>query len=152
MSWAIDDDDIDKGGELAEEGPHPGVRIGYAVLKRSASGAQMVNLALVNSENRVLAFDNIMMEGKGLNIGLKKLKTIGLAHRNDDDTGWKIPDVEEWNQAMPFTVYLKHEVFNSKTSAKPDFNATEAFGYESEGDMPESAQDRSGEVDDDIPF
>lgn len=149
MSWTIDDSDIPDGGGLPPEGPHHGCTIADAQLKRSNGGDQMVKVCIAQGD-RIIVWDHIMMEGKGLGIGIKKLESIGLALRGGDDK-WQIPDVEEWTSVEKFTVQVKHEDWNGKPSAKVDFD-TPGFGYGPDpGNATEAEPDASDE-DDDIPF
>lgn len=156
MSWHFNDDEMDN---LATEGPHEG-RISSAALTKSTNGEAMVKIKITNSAGQLLAWDNIMLEGRGLNIGVKKLSVLGIANRSRDGQGWDIPDVERWTGCPPFIVHLKHEEFRNKVSAKVDFDAP-GFGYEelaaaSHRDPVETLPDpnpiEDDGDDDDIPF
>ena len=151
--WHFDDDELDS---LAAEGPHSGAIISEAELTHSSGGDAMVKLTITDPRGKLLAWDNIMLEGRGLNIGIKKLSVLRIATRSADGNGWDIPDVEKWTLSPPFIVTLKHEDFNGKTSAKVDFDAP-GFGYEAVfTDAPptikEAPDQPSVEDEDDIPF
>jgi len=150
--WHFDDDELDS---LAAEGPHAGAVISEADLKRCRTGEAMVLIKITDPQGGLLVWDNIMLEGRGLNIGIKKLSALGIATRSADSNGWDIPDVESWTSCPPFIVTLKHEEFNGKMSAKVDFNAP-GFGYEAvfvDESAGEGVTDKPAANDEeDIPF
>lgn len=110
--------------------------------KYSQSGDPMFNVAFKDvSTGHRLCFDTIMMGGRGMGIGHKKLLILGVVAEGEKEF-----DVEAHQLLGKRAVLtLKHETFNGKTNAKPDFKANAGFGYE-----PESAWVVA--VDDDNPF
>jgi len=148
MGFRINNEDVPETG-MPEEGKHVDAVIADATLKRSHAGDQMVNVCIAKDGSKeILVYDNIMLGGKGLGIGLAKLQAIGLAVRDDD--GWDVEDVEAWAGQRCFTVHIKHGEFNGRKRAEVDFDAPN-FGYEKQ--EPGNDDERTApDEDDDIPF
>ena len=75
-----------------------------------------------------LCFDVIMMGGRGIGIGHKKLIQLGVVEDGEDN--YEVDAHQLIGKRCVLT--LKHETYNKKTNAKPDFEANETFGYEPE--------------------
>jgi hypothetical protein len=95
------------------------------------SGDPMFNVAFKDVQTgKLLCYDTIMMGGRGVGIGHKKLIVLGVVD----------PDAEEWDVEAIHLVgrrvnlTIKHEEYTgndgkAKTTCKVDFDANDSFGY-----------------------
>lgn len=159
MGWEFDDSEVQ--GDLPDEGVHLAI-LHAAVLGRSAKGEQKIDLEFRDDDSRFLCYDTVMMEGRGLGIGVKKLQQLGVATRDEERGLWTVQDAETWpGNVVWLTLY--HEEYNGKTRAKVKFHM-EGFGYKAvedndveDNDTPPGSAaargvDPEGTADEDIPF
>ena len=124
MAWEFDEKEVQVG--LPEEGEHLAY-LHRATLGRSTKGEEKAELEFQSDGGGFLCYDTVMLEGKGLGIGLKKLQQLGVARKDEERGKWTVDDIEEWTgRSVCLTIH--HEEFNGKTRAKVDFQA-EGFGY-----------------------
>lgn len=148
MSWEFDDSEVQ--GGLADEGQHRAY-LQHVELGRSAKGEEKANLTWQRQDGGFLCYDTIMLEGRGLGMGLEKLQAIGVAHHDIEAGRWHVVDVEEWlGRSCLLTV--KHGEWNGKPRCEVDINS-KGCGYQplAPGDDETPPPDPSP-TDDDIPF
>ena len=150
------DKDVNDGG-LANEGWHL-VEVRQSREKRSNNGDDYYSVELVGAPSgKHVAWDNIMLGGKGAGIGLRKLKVLDGAQRNATDTGWDIHPPRRLVGTRAF-VHVFHKAFEwngeQRTNCAVSIREGEA-GYRAPDDPPEgfTADPPEGfTADDDIPF
>lgn len=148
MGWEFDDADVQVG--LPAEGEHLAY-LRKATLKNSQRGEEMAELEFQSNGGGLLCYDTVMLEGRGLGIGLKKLQQLGVALKDEDRGKWVVDDIETWEGRQVYLT-IRHEEFNGKTRAKVDFEV-EGFGYRMVGADVEPPDKASTYADDeDIPF
>ncbi len=144
------DGDVGDGPALAKEGWHH-VEVRESQEKQSSNGNDYYNLELVSvgSDHRV-AYDNIMLTGKGAGIGLRKLKVLGGAQRNAEDTGWDIHPPQRLIGTRAFVhVFHKGYEWNGEQRTNCAVSVSEGdAGYRAPSDPPEGFDVEA----DDIPF
>lgn len=149
MSWEFYDDEVE--GGLADEGQHRAYLQHVELGRSAAKGEEKANLTWQRQDGTFLCYDTVMLEGRGLRIGLQKLQALGVAHHDDDLGRWKVLDVEEWvgRQAL---LTIRHGEWNNKPRCEVDFDSP-GFGYQplAPGDDETPPPDPSP-IDDDVPF
>ena len=125
MVWEFRDDEIQD--DIPPEGEHLAF-LTSVDLKRSRKGESMVSMQFNGHDSGfMLCNDVVMLEGRGLGIGLKKLEQLGVAKHDDEERRWRVLDVEDWvGRAVYLT--LVHEEWRGKNRARVNFSARN-FGY-----------------------
>ena len=144
------DNDLDDGSALAPEGWHH-VEVHQSDEKFSNNGNDYYNLELVSvGSGKHVAYDNVMLTGKGASIGLRKLKTLGGVQRNATDTGWDIHPPQRLVGARAFVhVFHKSYEWNGEQRTNCAVSISEGdAGYRAADDPPEGFEAEA----DDIPF
>ncbi len=164
MAWEYDEDEMDSGG-MAKAGVYL-AEVSEAEQRRSViKGAAMGNITFVDANTRkLLCYDNLMLEGSGVGIGLKKALNLGVAERFvDEETGKKrvrVYDVQRWKGARCVIKLVEGSYMKNgekKKRMEPDFNS-DGFGYALEAEWDEikakNPDQFAGEDPDDadIPF
>ena len=98
-------------------------------VKKSRRGQEMweLTLALDSDPTRRACWDNVMMEGKGRGIALKKLKEIGAARELEDS--WEVDEPGEIQGKRVWVTFVLGKSTTGKDRLEPDFNSP-GFGYE----------------------
>lgn len=148
------DTEINGDGHLPEEGWYA-VEVQACTQKRSRRGADYYNLKLVDPETqRFLAYDVCVLQGKGNGIGLQRLRTLGVAQRNEAGTGWKI-DPPQRVEGLRAYAYLVHEQYDldgeQRTRCKVSIRHG-ACGYCTKDHAPEDVLNAPRAPSDEIPF
>lgn len=135
-------DDVAKAGDGGL--PAPGkylAEVQKSEEKQSASGDPMFNIQFKDVETgSLLCFDTIMLGGRGIGIGHKKLLLLGAVLPNDPVHEVFAEDLigkRVWLDIV-HEPYVSKKDGAKKMAAKPNFNAertdNSAFGYTREGD------------------
>ena len=84
------DNEVDAGNGLPPAGWHR-VEVRTCEEKHSKNGNDYYSVELVDPlKRKLLAYDNVMLSGNATGMGLRKLRALGAATRNAEDTGWDI--------------------------------------------------------------
>lgn len=138
MGRYIGPDDVNDGGGLPDEGRYY-CEVKECKEKQSKKGEAYYSLGLADVRSGgFLAYDVVMLEGRGNGMGLKKLEALGAANK-DDAGGWHVADAGAVVGARAYVV-LKHETYNGKTRAKVDVGATDWCGF-----APENFEEQKAE-------
>lgn len=148
MGWTFDDHEVQD--DIPGIGEHL-ASVARVDLGVSTKGDDMATIYFSGYDSgRLMCVDRIMLSGRGLGIGLKKLKELGAARHDDDQGRWHVDDVEEWH-GLSVYLTIAHEEYNDRKQAKVDFNAS-GFGYRFH-DPAEPEEPEPPPLDDgDIPF
>ena len=155
MSWDFSEDDLDTEGGLPE-----GVylaEIASAESRQSQAGDAMVNIALSEvGSRRHICYDNLMMNGRGAGIGVKKALSLGIAERykEEGEKRVRVSPPEHWKGHRAVVTVIMGE-YKGKKRLEVDFGA-DGFGYAPEDTWDPSRTPEAPPPDDpddtDIPF
>lgn len=117
------------------------IEVANAEERQSASGNAYFSLRLEDLESgRTLCFDIIMLEGKGLRIGLAKLSRLGFKPGDDDEL------VAAQLIGRRGYVSVAEETWKEEKRLKVDISAkTSSCGYWSEEEPPQEFQTDNSE-------
>lgn len=120
------DSDVEKAAGLPRPGQYEAV-VDVCELRRSRAGDEMYQLEIRLLDEGVTVRDWIMLEGKGLDMGLKKLAQFGAARRKGD--GWEVDDADEV-KGRRLRVTIAHETYDGRAQCRVDRDAP-GLGYQS---------------------
>ena len=126
------------------------VEVADAEERTSAAGNKYFNIRLKEMEGgKSLCFDILMLNGKGVRIGLAKLSRLGFVPGQDDEiVAAQLIGKRAW-------VEVKEDSYEGKTRLVVDINAkSSACGYWSEDEPPSVASNDGDDTDilKDVPF
>lgn len=132
--------------------PQPGyhlVTVGEAKEGRSQKGDAYLNLRLDVKDGERLCYDILMCQGKGLSIGLAKLKALGVKEGSPRINPQELVGRRVW-------VYTDFEEYQGKTSLKVKTTFQPfSCGYWNEASPPPEAEKNDGQAhldDASVPF
>lgn len=141
------DRDIDDANGLPKEGWHA-VEVSACEEKRSQRGEDYYDASLIDATTgKWLCYDVIMLCGRGAGYGIRKLRALGAATRNESGDGWNILSASRLVGVRAFA-HLHHaeNEWKGEKRMRCEVSAHQGeAGYRTKDDPPEGFTD-------DIPF